>query len=94
MKGWNERKRDMRGRSQIARDMYVGFLLVNNANDDKYSDLKYELNQAYLTGTNNFPMSADEDLQLIINHEPRRGRNTNRSRISNSGGWQRYFSWW
>ena len=57
---WNwRRKRYEALRLQASRDMYVGSLLLNNANDDKFGDLKYEINQAYLTGSNNFPMNAD-----------------------------------
>ena len=39
-------------RHSVARDMYFGFLIVNSASEDKYGELKYDLNQSYPTVIN------------------------------------------
>ena len=80
-KKW-ERKKEIHQETKlrVARDMYVGFLIVNNASEDKYGELQYDLNQSYLTGTNNFPTSADDALRLLSNYVPKKKGNINRSR--------------
>ena len=51
----------------MARDISIGYMILHNSSDQKFAALKYDLNQAFLTGTNIFPDSAEEALGFLSN---------------------------
>ena len=59
-------------RQQVARDTYIGYMLLHNASDSKFAELKYDINQDFLTGTNTFPDTAEGALKLLSNFQPRK----------------------
>ena len=75
MRRW-ERKRENHDdlRKQVARDTYIGYLLLHNASDSKFGELKYDIHQDFLTGTNTFPDTAEGALKLLSNFQPRKTR--------------------
>ena len=61
-------------RAQVARDIYVGYMLIYNASEHHFSELKYGLHQDFLTGSNNFPDNAEDALRLLSNFTPKKGK--------------------
>ena len=70
-------------RGQVARDIYVGYMLLHNASDHHFSELKYGLHQDYLTGSNNFPDNAEDALCLLSTFTPKKSK-SNHSRRNNT----------
>ena len=70
---WERKKANQSDlRQQVARDTYIGYLLRHNASDSKFAELKYDINQDVLTGTNTFPDTAEGALKLLGNFQPRK----------------------
>ena len=70
---WERRKANHSDlRKQVARDTVIGYMLLHNASDSKFAELKYDINQDFLTGTNTFPDTAEGVLKLLSNFQPRK----------------------
>ena len=49
-------------------------MIIHNAKDHNYSELKYRLHQDFLTGNNQFPDNAEDALRLLSNFTPKKGK--------------------
>ena len=87
LKRWEKKEKkyfDMRTR--VARDIYVGYMILHNSSDHHFGELKYGLHQDYLTGNNHFPDNAKDALRLLSNFTPKKGKNNNPRRNNNTSG--------
>ena len=88
LKRWKKKKEKkyLELRAQVARDIYVGYMLIHNASDHHFNELKYGLHQDYLTGSNNFPDNAEDALRLLSNFTPKKSKSNNSRRNNATPG--------
>ena len=55
----------VRARARLA---YISFLYVENANQERYGDMKTQLANDYIMGTSNFPATLQESNKLMTNY--------------------------
>ena len=85
LKRWEKKERKyLEMRAQVARDIYLGYMIIHNASDHHFGELKYGLHQDFLTGSNNFPDNAEDALRLLSNFTPKKSKNHSHSRRNNN----------
>ena len=87
LKRWEKKeKKYLEMRAQVARDIYIGYMILHNASDHHFGELKYGLHQDYLTGNNHFPENAEDALRLLSNFTPKKGKSNHSRRSNNTPG--------
>ena len=75
LKRWEKKeKKYLEMRARVARDIYVGYMILHNSSDHHFGELKYGLHQDYLTGNNHFPDNAEDALRLLVISHRKRAR--------------------